>query len=77
MGYQKLGLRVDAMLASGMSSKSPSLIKIDVNGTEHLVLSGAHSTLRTPTLRSVRVKAIDEFFVLGSGVVQHLFTTGF
>jgi hypothetical protein len=77
MGYQMLGLRVDAMRASEVSSKSPSLIKIDVNGTEHLVLSGAHSTLRTPTLCSVRVKANDEFFELGSGVVQHLFATGF
>jgi FkbM family methyltransferase len=77
MKYQIPGLRLDTMLASGMISESPSLIKIDVDGIEHLILDGAQSTLRAPTLRSVLVEVNDEFRELASEVAQHLTRAGF
>ena len=49
MDYRIPGLTLDTILASGMISEPPTLIKIDVDGIEHLILSGAQSTLRTPT----------------------------
>jgi FkbM family methyltransferase len=77
MVYRMPGLRLDTMLASGMISESPSLMKIDVDGIEHLILSGAQSTLRAPTLRSVLVEVNDEFRELASEVAQHLTEAGF
>jgi len=77
MMYRMPGLTLDTMLASGMISESPSLIKIDVDGIEHLILSGAQSTLRAPTLRSVLVEVCDDFRELASEVSQHLTDAGF
>ncbi len=77
MVYRMPGLRLDTMLASGMISESLSLMKIDVDGIEHLILSGAQSTLRVPTLRSVLVEVNDEFRKLASEVAQHLTEAGF
>ena len=77
MIYRMPGLSLDSMLASKVISELPSLIKIDVDGIEHLILSGAQSTLRSPTLRSVLVEVDDEFSELASGVAQHLTEAGF
>ena len=77
MVYRMPGLTLDTILASGMISEPPTLIKIDVDGIEHLILSGAQSTLRAPTLRSVLVEVNDEFRELASGVAQHLTEAGF
>ena len=77
MTYRMPGLRLDTLLASDMISEPPSMIKIDVDGIEHLILSGAQSTLRSPTLRSVLVEVDDEFRDLASGVAQHLTEAGF
>jgi hypothetical protein len=77
MIYRMPGLTLDTMLASGMISESPSLIKIDVDGIEHLILGGARSTLRAPTLRSVLVEVNDDFRELASEVSRHLVDAGF
>jgi FkbM family methyltransferase len=77
MVYRMPGLTLDSILASGMISEPPALIKIDVDGIEHLILSGAQSTLRAPTLQSVLVEVNDEFRELASGVTQQLSDAGF
>ena len=77
MTYRMPGLRLDTLLASDMISEPPSMMKIDVDGIEHLILSGAQSTLRAPTLRFVLVEVDDEFRELASGVAQHLTEAGF
>jgi hypothetical protein len=71
------GLRLDTMISSDMISEMPSLLKIDVDGIEHLILSGARSTLRSPILRSVLVEVNEEFRELASKVAQHLTDAGF
>ena len=68
---------MDSLLSSGQIPEAPSLIKIDVDGIEHLILEGAHDVLRTPTLRSVLVEVNDQFRELASGVAQHLTDAGF
>jgi FkbM family methyltransferase len=77
MTYRMPGLSLDSMLASKMISELPSLIKIDVDGIEHLILSGASLTLRAPTLVSVLVEVNDEFRELASEVARHLTEAGF
>jgi FkbM family methyltransferase len=77
MMYRLPGLTLDTMLASGMISEPPSLIKLDVDGIEHLILSGAQSTLRAQTLRSVLVEVNDDFRELASEVSHHLTDAGF
>ena len=77
MIYRMPGLSLDSMLASKMISELPSLIKIDVDGIEHLILSGASLTLRAPTLVSVLVEVNDEFRELASEVARHLTEAGF
>jgi len=77
MIYQMPGLSLDSMLTSKMIPQSPSLIKIDVDGIEHLILSGARLTLRSPSLISVLVEVNDEFRELASEVARHLTDAGF
>jgi FkbM family methyltransferase len=77
MVYRMPSLTLDTILASGMISEPPSLIKIDVDGIEHLILHGAQSTLRAPRLQPVLVEVNDEFHELASKVAQHLTEAGF
>jgi len=77
MSYQMPGLTMDSIIRSGLIPESPSLIKIDVDGIEHLILEGAHDVLRTPTLRSVLVEVNDQFRELASGVTRQLTDAGF
>jgi FkbM family methyltransferase len=77
MSYRIPGMTMDSLLSSAQIPEAPSLIKIDVDGIEHLILEGAHDVLRTPTLRSVLVEVNDQFRELASGVTQHLTDAGF
>ena len=77
MSYRIPGMTMDSLLSGGQIPEAPSLIKIDVDGIEHLILEGAHDVLRTPTLRSVLVEVNDQFRELASGVTQHLTDAGF
>lgn len=43
--YQVLGFSLDDLIAHGLIKDSPALIKIDVDGIEHLILRGARTTL--------------------------------
>ncbi len=51
--YDTIGVTLDFMLASGLLREAPSLIKIDVDGIEHLVLRGAEKVLASQSLRSI------------------------
>jgi len=77
MSYRIPGLTMDSRLSSVQIPEEPSLIEIDVDGIEHLILEGAHDVLRTPTLRSVLVEVNDQVRELASGVTQHLTDAGF
>jgi FkbM family methyltransferase len=77
MSYRMPGLTLDTLLTSGMIPQLPALIKLDVDGIEHLILSGAKSALRAPTLRSVLVEVNDQFRELALEVAQHLTDAGF
>jgi len=77
MSYRIPGITMDSILRSGQIPEPPSLIKLDVDGIEHLILKGAHDVLRTPTLRSVLVEVNDQFRELESEVARQLMDGGF
>lgn len=58
--YRILGASVDELLDM-TPLPTPNHIKIDVDGIEHLVLSGACKVLSDPALRSILVEIDEEF----------------
>lgn len=77
MSYQMPGYSLDFITDSGIIPELPSLLKIDVDGIEHLVLEGAHSVLRSPSLRSILIEVDEQFQELASGVSHQLLGAGF
>ena len=75
--YDTIGMTLDFMLASGLVSEKPSLIKIDVDGIEHLILRGANAVLGTETLRSILIEVNEDFRELAEGVRGILEGSGF
>lgn len=75
--YDTIGMSLDFMLTSGLLSEPPSLIKIDVDGIEHLILRGAREALNTPSLRSVLIEVNEDFHDLAQEVCRILEAAGF
>ena len=61
----------------GLISKAPSLIKIDVDGIEHLILSGAKNTLENDSLKSIFIEVNDDFEEQSVDVKRLLESAGF
>ena len=75
--YDTIGMSLDFMLASGLVSETPSLIKIDVDGIEHLVLRGAEKVLTCQSLRSILIEVNEDFRELAQEVRRILEVAGF
>lgn len=75
--YDTIGMTLDFMLDSGLLVEPPSLIKIDVDGIEHLVLRGAETVLARPSLRSILIEVNEDFRELAQDVDRILETAGF
>ncbi len=61
VSYQTYGFSLDEMRNSGMLPEPPALIKVDVDGIEHLILRGAVNTLAEPQCRSVLIEVNEQF----------------
>lgn len=57
----KLGLSLDFILEKGLINTYPNLIKLDVDGIEHIILRGARKTLRSMELKSILVELNPKF----------------
>ena len=57
----KLGFTIDDLIESKYLSQKPNLIKIDVDGIEHLILDGCYKTLRDNECKTVLVEINDSF----------------
>jgi len=77
LSYQTYGFSIDDMAAIGMLPEPPGLIKIDVDGIEHLILSGARKTLADPRLRSVLIEVNDGFHEQAAAVGAIMGAAGF
>jgi FkbM family methyltransferase len=61
INYSVLGFSLDDMFEKSVLTEKPSLIKIDVDGIEHLILKGATKTLKSKELKSLFIEVNDEF----------------
>jgi len=75
--YQTLGFSLDFLIANNIITERPSLIKIDVDGIEHLILAGAIETLKHPTCRSVLIETDDNFLKQTNSISKILVECGF
>jgi len=76
-GFRTLGLTLDELLNRGWLRSSPSLLKIDVDGNEALVLRGATEFLRRKSLVSVLVEVDDRYSSQATEVSDILTRAGF
>jgi len=61
LSYKTLGLTLDFLLAEKILTEVPKLIKIDVDGIEHLILLGAKETLKNPICKTVLIEINEKF----------------
>jgi FkbM family methyltransferase len=77
LSYQTCGFSLDYILSNGIITDQPSLIKVDVDGIEHLILRGARRTLAQPQCRTVLIEVHTEFEELSTEVRAILTQSGF
>jgi hypothetical protein len=75
--FKTIGVPLDLLFTSGIVQDQPTLLKIDVDGIEHLILSGATQVLKNPKLKSVLVEVDDHFDKLSTQVSEILISSGF
>lgn len=75
--FKTIGVPLDFLFTTGLIQDQPSLLKIDVDGIEHLILSGATQVLKNPNLKSVLVEVDDNFDRLSTQVSDILISSGF
>ena len=77
LSYATTGMTLDFIVGQGLVSQPPSMIKIDVDGIEHLILRGAEEVLMLPSLETVLVEVNDDFQALAAEVSGLLGAAGF
>ncbi|MDO8307685.1 MAG: FkbM family methyltransferase [Actinomycetota bacterium] len=77
MEYRTAGVTLDFLVDSGVVPQRPAMVKIDVDGIEHLILAGAERTLADPTLRTVLIEVNDDFEVQAREVDRLMSQAGF
>lgn len=75
--YQTLGFTLDFLFEAGMLKEIPAMIKIDVDGIEHLILRGAIKTLSNPICKTVLVEVSKDFSLQANEVSRILKAAGF
>ena len=76
LAYATTGMTLDFMIDQGLVPQPPEMIKIDVDGIEHLVLRGSEKVLAMTSLATVLVEVNDNFGVLASEVTNLLGAAG-
>ena len=77
MRYRTTGYALDFLMDAGILPEVPSLMKIDVDGIEHLILRGAVKLLANATLRTILIEVNDDFIDLSTNVRDSLLSGGF
>jgi len=77
LAYATTGMALDYMVEQGLIPQPPTMIKIDVDGIEHLILRGAAKVLALPGLQTVLIEVNADFKVLATEVEHHLQRAGF
>ena len=61
LSYKTLGLPLDFLLTEKILPEVPKMIKIDVDGIEHLILLGAKKTLKDSKCKTVLIEINEKF----------------
>ena len=77
LSCQTLGLSIDDLFENKILTEYPELIKIDVDGIEHIILDGARSVLNNPACKSVLVEISESFTAQVEGAKLILEESGF
>ena len=77
INYSVLGFSLDDLFEKSVLTELPSLIKIDVDGIEHLILQGASKTLKSEKLKSLFIEVNDDFEEQAHQVKTILESAGF
>lgn len=77
LAYQTLGFSLDFLIQSGALAEPPNMIKIDVDGIEHLILEGARQTLKLPECKTVLIEVSREFKEQATSIHTILTESGF
>ena len=75
--YSTVGLSLDFMVEHRLIPEPPSLLKIDVDGIEHLVIEGAQGVLEMSSLKSVLIEVNSGVDALSVPVENALTNSGF
>jgi FkbM family methyltransferase len=77
LSYQTMGLSLDFLMQHKILPEYPKMIKIDVDGIEHLILAGAMETLKHPTCKTVLIEVNNDFKHQSENIAQMLRCCGF
>jgi FkbM family methyltransferase len=77
MHFQTTGYSLDFLMETKIVAEIPALMKIDVDGIEHLILQGAMNLLENQTLRTILIEVNDDFVELARDVRDSLLAAGF
>ena len=75
--YETIGFTGDYLISLNLLKNSPYAIKLDVDGIEHLILSGMQSILSSPNCRQVFVESSNQFKEQSNVVNKILNENGF
>jgi len=77
LSVKVIGSSLDSLIENKTIEDLPNLVKIDVDGIEHLILSGAVNTLKNNNCRSVLVEVNEDFLEQSIEVKRILEDCGF
>ena len=72
-----IGFTLDQMLSDKHIDTIPNLVKLDVDGIEHLIIEGAKNTLTHPDCKTILVEVNDNFEEQANKVASLLTNYGF
>jgi FkbM family methyltransferase len=72
-----IGFSLDQMLSDNYINITPNLVKLDVDGIEHLIIEGAKNTLMHPDCKTILVEVNDNFEDQSNRVASLLTNYGF
>lgn len=77
ISYRVAGVSLDFLYEHRILESIPRIIKLDVDGIEHLILAGARKTLSSPLCKSVLVEIDERFEMQRKNVYAILTECGF
>jgi len=77
LSYKTLGFSLDFLISNKLITEFPKMIKIDVDGIEHLILAGAKETLKNALCKTVLIEINDKFDTQSNSTFKTLSECGF